>query len=346
MSESVANGRFQAADSSSRSGGGFPAAWWLPGPHLQTVWGRLTRPRTLVPMRREILITPDDDDLVLDHLDSSSPVRFVLLHGLEGSSYSVYIQGLLARIRQAGHSATVLNFRSCAREPADLSSMIPNRRPRFYHSGETTDFDFVIRTLAERDPDEVRLGFGASLGGNVLLKWMGEHPDQAVLRAAVTASVPYDLGAGARFLENSAGAFYVGSFLRTLRPKVRRVVRQFPETTRKIDLDLMDRARTFAEFDDAATAPLHGFTGARDYYDRCSSVHFLPDIRTPTLCLSAEDDPFLPPEVLERVRRDRARCTEVRFTRRGGHLGFVGGVPWRPMYWAEQTAMDFLLGQI
>src|SRR5712692_3408193 len=129
-----------------RTANDFIPAWFLRGPHAQTIWGRIARPRRLVALRREILRTPDDDDLVLDHLDT--PVRdprfrFVLLHGLEGSSYSVYMQGLLAVIARSGFAATAVNFRSCARAPGSLSRMLPNRRPRFYHSGETEDFDFV-----------------------------------------------------------------------------------------------------------------------------------------------------------------------------------------------------------
>src|SRR5438045_253972 len=120
----------------------FVPAWFLRNPHAQTVWGRIARPRQLVHLRREVLTTPDDDDLVLDHLDGDPSIRFVLLHGLEGSSYSVYVQGLLAAIARRGASATAMNFRSCARDPNDLSRMLPNRQRRLYHSGETSDFDF------------------------------------------------------------------------------------------------------------------------------------------------------------------------------------------------------------
>ena len=195
----------------------FSPAWFLPGPHFQTIWGRLVRPRRLVTLRREAIELPDGDELVLDHLDASSSVprgssvprsstptkpeepeepeeprnpHFVLLHGLEGSSQSVYMQGVLAAIARHGHAATAINFRSCARDPQSLLRMLPNRRPRFYHSGDTADFDFVVRTLAARMPGAKLVAFGASLGGNVLLKWLGEHPDQTLIGAAATLSVP------------------------------------------------------------------------------------------------------------------------------------------------------------
>ena len=243
----------------------FAPAWFLPGPHLQTIWGRLARPRRLVTFRRETIETPDGDELVLDHLDPSAttaePLHIVLMHGLEGSSYSVYMQGVLMVAARHGLSATAINFRSCARDPRNVLRMLPNRRPRFYHSGDTGDFDFVLRTLAARMPSRRIAAFGASLGGNVLLKWLGEHPDQTLVSAAATLSVPYDLGAGSALLEQtSAGRFYVGRFLRTLKRKVLR-----PDIISLVDPRAVARARTFREFDEVANAPLHGFTGA-DYY--------------------------------------------------------------------------------
>jgi predicted alpha/beta-fold hydrolase len=232
-------------------------AWWLPGPHPQTMWGRLARPRRLVRYRREIVATRDGDELVLDHVDAPKGApRLLLLHGLEGSSYSVYIQGLAALGRRSGLAVTALNFRSCARPPDDLGTMLPNKRPRFYHSGETADADFVIRLLHARAPDVPLLGAGASLGGNVLLKWLGENPAQTLVRAVATMSVPYDLAAGAEILERGAGSFYVAVFLRTLKQKLRELLARFPEAKELVDADLTFAARTFREFDDAATGPI------------------------------------------------------------------------------------------
>lgn len=322
----------------------FTPAWWLPGPHLQTVWGRLTRPRRAVSFRREVLATPDDDDLILDHLDGTRDgVRFVLLHGLEGSSYSIYIQGILAALARDGFRATVMNFRSCARDPRDAKTPILNRRPRLYHSGETTDLDFVLKTLASREPRATFLAFGASLGGNVLLKWLGERPDQRLVAAAATLSVPYDLGRGARHLETPLGRLYVAAFLRTLRMKADSVAARFPEAAARVDLRRAHRATTFHQFDDAATAPLHGFAGADDYYTRSSSIGFIDRITVPTLCLSAEDDPFLAPGVLRTLRERASSAVEIRTTARGGHIGFIGGAaPWNARYWGEETIVDWL----
>lgn len=318
----------------------FRSAWWLPGPHLQTAWGQMARSRRQVAFVREVLETPDGDELHLDHVEgpAGSP-RLLALHGLEGSSYSVYVQGYLAAAARRGWRGTAVNFRSCARDPAHLSRMLPNRRPRLYHSGETSDVDFVIRTLARREPEAPLFAVGASLGGNVLLKWLGEHPDQATVAAAVAVSTPYDLAAGSRHLETPMGGFYVRGFLRTLKPKAFRVARHFPEAAARIDLDRVARCRTFWDFDDAATGPLHGFAGAEDYYARSSSLNFLSRIETPTLCLSAEDDPFLPISVLPRVRASASSAVTLVTTPRGGHVGFVSSAGVR--YWAEGLAIHW-----
>ncbi len=318
----------------------FVPAWFLPGPHLQTIWGRIVRPRRLVQLRREALPTPDGDELILDHLDGRSDLHFVLLHGLEGSSYSVYMQGILAILARRGYAATAMNFRSCAREPQSIGKMIPNKRPRFYHSGDTADFDFTLRTLAAREPHKRFLAFGASLGGNVLLKWLGENSEQTLAIAGATLSVPYDLGAGADHLDDTAtGRFYVSRFLQTLKRKCSR-----PDIAALLDGPRVARARNFREFDDAATAPLHGFQGADDYYGQSSSIRYVSRIRTPALALNAVDDPFVPAGVLPRVQAAASPAVDFRTTSVGGHVGFISGArPWDPEYWAEELVVRWLL---
>jgi predicted alpha/beta-fold hydrolase len=239
-----------------------------------------------------------------------------------------------------------MNFRSCARDPNRLSQMLMNRRPWLYHSGETGDLDFLIRTLAERDPDTPLVAAGVSLGGNALLKWLGEHPQQQSVIAAATMSVPYDLDAGARQLEHGAGRLYVAHFFQTMRAKTLSVVERFPETRPKIDVPGALRARTFYEFDNASTAPIHGFRDAEDYYTRSSSLPFLPFISIPTLCINAEDDPFLPADVLIRARAAASASVQFRVTPRGGHTGFIAGAtPWRAEYWAEELMVRWVAQQ-
>ena len=319
----------------------FVPAWFLPGPHLQTIWGRIARPRR-VQFWREVLNTPDGDDLVLDHLDGHSNLHFVLLHGLEGSSYSVCLQRILGTLSQLGHHATAMNFRTCARDPEHTFRTLPNKRPRFYHLGDSADLDLTLRTLAARHPERRFLAFGASLGGNVLLKWLGENPDQQIAAAGATLSVPYDLAAGVAHLDaTAAGRLYVNQFLLTLKRKCRR-----PDIAARIDVELMQHASNFREFDEAATAPLHGFANADDYYEQCGSIAYVDRIRTPTLALSAEDDPFQPIDVLHRVRANVSRAVDFRTTPVGGHVGFVGGnSPWEAKYWGEELIVRWLLEQ-
>ncbi|HYR28564.1 MAG TPA: alpha/beta hydrolase, partial [Thermoanaerobaculia bacterium] len=144
----------------------------------------------------------------------------------------------------------------------------------------------------------------------------------------------------ARHLETTAtGRFYVGRFLATLKKKVTR-----PDIAGLVDLPRVLRSRNFTEFDDAATAPLHGFAGAEDYYARSSSIHYLGRITTPTLALNAEDDPFVPQESLVRARAAASAAIDFRTTPTGGHVGFIGGrAPWRCEYWAEELVVRWLI---
>ena len=323
---------------------GFSPAWWLRGAHRQTVWGRLARSRRAVPLAREALTAPDGDTLYLDHADVPVPAGappLLILHGLEGSSLSVYAQGLLALGAAAGLDASVLNFRYCARDLHAPERVVPNERPRLYHSGETTDLDFVLHTLAARAGRPV-LVEGVSISGNVLLKWLGEHPGTRLVAAAATLSVPYDLAAGDRHMARFPSFLYVRAFVRTLVPKAASILRRFPEVAGRIDLPRAARAFTFREFDDAATAPLHGFADAADYYARSSSLRVLGAITVPTLALSALDDPFVAPESIAAARAAASPAVRLVATARGGHAGWVAARSLAPSYWGEERAVAFL----
>ena len=320
------------------------APWWLRGPTGQTIWARVARSRRLVRFTRQALPTPDGDELWLDHIEGRAGApRVLLLHGLEGSAYSLHTQGLAALVAAAGWSCTVLNFRSCARDPDDLSQRIRNRRPRLYHSGDTEDVDLVVRALCAQPGCGPLYAVGFSLGGNVLIKYLGEQGAGGAIRAAATLSVPYDLAVASRFLERPAARLYTYHFLRRLKPKALDVVARFPAETAHLDAVQIRAARTFAEFDRWVTAPLHGFASAEDYYQRASAIAYLPRVATPTLCISAEDDPFFPPEGVARARAAASRSVQFQVTPWGGHTGFVSGRwPWRPHYWAEEMAIDWL----
>ena len=318
----------------------FRPAWWLPGRHAQTIAGRLLRLGRTFPLRRERIETPDGDFLDLDFAPAprDGAPQVLLLHGLEGSARRGYALNTYAELAAAGIQGVGLNFRSCSGES--------NRLARLYHSGETGDLRFVLDLLAARFPDVRRGAIGFSLGGNVLLKLLGEEGEagRRWLEAAVAVSVPYDLAAGADHLERSAmGRFYRRRFVRSLQ---RKLEAKRALVAGKVDLDRALRARTFREFDDAATAPLHGFADAAEYYHLSSSARFLEAIRVPTLLLHAEDDPFLPPHALPRDAIARNPHLVPVITPRGGHVGFIGGPPWTPRFWAEAEAARFLAARL
>jgi predicted alpha/beta-fold hydrolase len=310
-------------------------AWWLPGGHLQTLWGKFGRRRVRIETTRELLTAPDGDLLELHHLAGADDAPGVLLlHGLEGSRDSHYVGGMLSEARRRRWSATLLVFRGC--------SDTPNTARRFYHSGETTDLEYVASTLMSRAPSARWCIGGVSLGGNVLLKWLGEGSACARrIRAAVAVSVPFDLEAGARRISEGFSRIYDWSFLRSLRRKARSKLARYPDL---FDDAKLGGARNVFDFDDAVTAPVHGFAGAADYYTRSSSIGYLGRVHAPTLLLSAVNDPFLPAAVLDRVR-ESARTNPaltLEFVRSGGHVGFVEGrTPWGAAYYAERRMFAF-----
>ncbi len=314
-------------------------AWWLPGPHSATLWGRVGRREPRIPVRTERWETSDGDFLELIRLEAPSPdaPRVLLLHGLEGGTQSHYAKAMFREARDRGWGADLLLFRTCGSEP--------NRLPRSYHSGETSDPRFVIERICAEYPLARRLPrCGVSLGGNVLCKLLGEDPAALppAVRGAVAMSVPFDLARASRQIGRGFGAVYEWFFLRSLIPKALAKVDRHRELA---SLTAVRRARTLWEFDDQFTAPLHGFRDASDYYTRASSLPFLAGIRVPTLLLSAVDDPFLPADVLDRVRvvTQGNGAITLEFPERGGHVGFTAGTwPWRPWYYGEWRAAEFL----
>jgi len=316
----------------------YRGAWWLPGPHAQTIAGRLLRRPKSPAFRRERVDLPDGDFIDLDWAPGGDPASplVLLLHGLEGSARRGYAIHTYDQLAKRGLRAVGFNFRSCSGEP--------NRTARFYHSGETEDLRYLLGLLAGRgSPVSAAVGF--SLGGNVLLKYLGEEGSKAAtLRAAVAVSVPYDLAAGADILEQTQmGRFYTSRFVTSL---VTKAVAKQALLANRCDLDRIRRARTFREFDDAATAPIHGFDSAADYYACSSSAGFLERIRVPTLLIHSRDDPFLPAGALPRSAVEANPYLHSAFTAKGGHVGFITGQPWAPRFWAEETAARFVAGRV
>lgn len=314
----------------------FRAPVWAFGAHAQTLAGKALRPSPALPLERVRWETPDGDLLLVDLLDAEregAPL-VVVLHGLEGNSRRAYALLTYAALRRRGMAAAGLNFRSCGGEP--------NRHPRFYHSGETGDLAFVLDRLRERWPDRPMAAVGFSLGGNVLLKLLGEEGDAARrwLLAAAVVSVPFDLDAGGRQLESTLmGRLYTRYFLRSLQAKAEGKADLLEEV---VALESIRAARTLRAFDEAATAPLHGFEDAAHYYAESSSLGFLQAVRVPTLVVHSLDDPFLPREAVPRKALEANPWLVPLLTRRGGHVGFVRGWPWAPRFWAEEEVARFL----
>ena len=319
----------------------YQPAWFVPGRHLRTLWGKFARRRPRVSTTIERWKTPDDDEVLIHRLRGATDrPLLVLLHGLEGSPNSHYARGLLSRAQALGWSAVALVFRTCGGEM--------NRTRRFYHSGETSDLDFVIRRLTSELPTTSIVLAGFSLGGNVLLKWLGERGADvpSTVRAAATVSVPYDLARGSRYINRGFARVYEQHFLRSLVRKATLKRKRFPDLVAGVDFTTL---RTMWDFDNAVTAPVHGFLDAADYYARSSSLGWLDRIRVPTLLISAVDDPFLPAEVLDEVRAAcrRNAALECEFPEHGGHVGFIAGsLPWRPLYWAEQRVVESLSARV
>lgn len=307
----------------------FRPAWWLPGAHLQTVWPALAPRRLTVAIQRRRVELPDGDFIDVDWVGERGPI-VVVLHGLGGASDSHYVRGMLSAIARQGWRGALMHFRGCSGEA--------NRLPRGYHAGETGDLDFLVYQLHQDEPQTPLAVIGFSLGGNVLLKWLGERGDAAPIRAAAAVSVPFDLANAAARVHQGFSRVYELRMLRSLQAVMSLKTAQQP-------LPWDDRAiaaiTSLREFDDRITAPLHGFHDADDYYARASCRPYLAAVATPSLVIHAVDDPFMSPGVVPTARQLSA-ATTLELSNHGGHVGFVAGQPWAPHYWLESRVPAFL----
>lgn len=316
--------------------------------HLQTIIPSLFR-KVAVPYVRERIETPDDDFLDLDwafasDAQTSVPQQplVILSHGLEGSSTSQYLAGMVRHLTSTGFTCLAWHYRSCSGEL--------NRQQRFYHIGETGDLELVVRHALTKGYQTVYL-MGFSAGGNVTLKYLGErgpassgqpvttpalHP---AIQKAVVFSVPLDLMGSARRLEQWDSLVYNYRFNRTLKRKVLQKAAAMPGV---FSTEQVVKARNIREFDNLFTAPQNGFRDVTDYYTRSSSLRFIPNIAIPTLIVNAKNDPFLSPECFpENLARELANVW-MEFPQEGGHCGFpprTGGL--QGTYWSEERAVAF-----
>jgi len=298
----------------------YHSPWWLPGGHLQTIWP-LACKAPLPRYRRERISTPDGDFIELDWAArptaAASAPLLVLFHGLEGSSHSHYARTLMGAAAQAGWRAVVPHFRGCGGAP--------NRLARAYHSGDSAEIDWILRHLKRAAGSAPMLAVGVSLGGNALLKWLGEREHESCELVAACAAIcaPLDLSISGKALGRGFNRVYARHFLATLRRKALAKCAAHPGA---FDAARIAGARSLEAFDDAYTAPAHGFAGVGDYWRRASARPWLGGIRVPTLLLNAANDPFVPAPALPRpAELSAAICQEL--PAGGGHVGFLAP-PW------------------
>ncbi len=312
----------------------YAAPVWLPGGHAQTIFPALFRQFSPSASRGERLELPDGDFIDLEWSGNAGSRLAILSHGLEADMKTGYIRGMAAALIRRGWDVLVWNFRGCGGEP--------NRLLRMYHSGATEDLRAVVSHAMAHHPAESIDLVGFSLGGNLTLKYLGENPAELPgrLHRAVAFSVPCDLACSSRQLSYPFNRIYMDRFLVAMRAKIRVKKSMFPD---QLDLAGLDRIRTFQEFDDRFTAPIHGFRDAEDYWARNSSRQFLPHITLPTLLVNARNDPFLGPGCYPCEEAEASACFHFESPATGGHVGFPsfgnGGE-----YWSETRAAEFLGG--
>jgi predicted alpha/beta-fold hydrolase len=309
----------------------FKPAWWLPGAHAQTIWSSLMRTSVEIETREERLTLADGDFIDLAWTEGNSDKIVIVLHGLEGSIDSSYARGMLAAINKKGWRGVFMHFRGCSGEH--------NLKDRSYHSGETGDLRFLVDTLRKRHPDATLSAVGYSLGGNALLKYLGEYKDDSQLKAAAAVSVPYTLSNSAAKLEKGFSRIYQRHLLNRL---VNKTLSKFQDRQAPVDIANINKLNTFKSFDHHITAPIHGFKSGDDYYEQSSSRQYLNGITTPTLLIHSRDDPFMSVDAIP-DQDDLSDSVTLELSNHGGHVGFVSGdAPWHAKYWLEQRIPEFL----
>ncbi len=308
----------------------YRAPSWLPGGHLQTLYGVLIGPRGVI-WRRERWDTPDGDFIDVDRVPGNAAAPLVVLfHGLEGNSGSHYARAMARELAKRGWRGAVPHFRGCSGEA--------NRLPRAYHSGDAAEIGWILRRMLQEAKGAPLFAMGVSLGGNALLKWLGEDARaKEVLAAAAAVSAPFDLMAAGEALGRGFNLVYTRHFLATLKEKSERKLERFPGL---FDGEAMRRARTLHDFDDAVTAPLHGFSSADDYWTRASAKPVLGRIGLPTLLLNARNDPFMPETAFPRPE-EVSPFVLCEFPEQGGHVGFVGAPFPGNLDWLPQRVTEF-----
>ncbi len=313
----------------------FSPPWWLRNTHIQTILPVMTKV-SKVPTSRHRLELEDGDFLDLDWIGKPKPSQPVILvlHGLEGCGNSHYVRRILASSRQKGIAACLHHHRGCSGET--------NRLSRSYHSGDTQDLAKTLQYLRREHTGSPIWTVGYSLGGNVLAKYLGENQENSLIDKAVVVSAPFQLSPCAKRLEKGFSKVYQSYLIKQLQAKVRHKINH-PELGFKMPVaeSQVGGLNTFYQFDDKVTAPLHGFNGADDYYQRASGLPYLKKITRPTLVIHAKDDPFMTDAVIPRPGQ-LSSSVKYELHQQGGHVGFIcGGLPWKPEFYLEPRILEF-----
>ncbi|CAL1519855.1 alpha/beta fold hydrolase [Chitinophaga sp. MM2321] len=309
----------------------YQAPFLLQNRHMLTIYPSLFRSIKPVDYQRTRITTPDEDFLDLDFSETGSDRIVVILHGLEGNSTRKYVLGMVRIFNEAGFDTVSMNFRGCSGES--------NKNLRFYHSGETGDLDTVVNYLISQKKYKAIHLVGFSLGGNVTLKYIGERGRDIneMIKSAVAISVPCDLKSSSAELEKKHNIIYMQRFVRSLGHKLVLKKAQFPED---VNLDDYDKIKSFRQFDDRYTAPMHGFKDALEYWEQCSSRKYLHQVNIPTLLINAKDDPFLGAGCFPYEIASGSEYFYLETPHYGGHVGFVRFG--EDYYWSEQRALGFI----
>ncbi len=315
----------------------FEPSFILKNRHIQTLYSSLFRNAPDIEMEIEKFELNDGDFLECywhnrPKQSANTPI-VVLFHGLAGSYKSPYIQGTMKELAQNGFASVLMHFRGC--------SGVENRLPRSYHSGESGDTLEWISHIALNFPNSKIFTIGYSLGGNMMLKLLGELGDKSPITAAVSVSAPMQLDICAERMNRGFSKFYQHILLKELTASLKKKYDKFEMNSHlNMKKSEIKNLNTFWKFDEAYTAPIHGFKSAKDYYTKCSSKQFLKDIKRPTLIIHSQDDPFMTDAILPN-KNEISKYITLELLEYGGHVGFVGGTIFKPDYWLEKRIADY-----
>lgn len=308
----------------------FKPAWWLRSPHLQTLWPVFFRKRFQLDLVVEQVELDDGDFIDICWSKKLSDKTVLVLHGLEGDITSHYVNGIMYQLERSGYQPVFMHFRGCSGRM--------NRLPRAYHSGDTGDLAFIVEHIKNTTGAYPYAAVAYSLGGNVLLKWLGETDELNPLIKAVAVSVPFRLQDAAQRLEAGLSKIYREHLLISLR---KTYTKKFEKMSSPLSVDVK-QLKSFWDYDDKVTAPLHGFSGAQDYYEQCSSRQYLKNIQVATLVIHSADDPFMFVSTTP-DKSELSKNVEFLLTANGGHVGFVSGSNMlKTEYWSERKIIEFL----